>query len=41
MRALGQWRGEPAALRLGLPVRAGFEREGEGPVLPVFHPAPD
>jgi uncharacterized OB-fold protein len=41
VRALGQWRGEAAALRLGLPVRAGFEREGEGPVLPVFHPKPD
>jgi len=41
VRALGQWRGDAAALRLGAPVRAGFERAGEGPVLPVFHPQPE
>lgn len=46
VRALAQWRGEAAALRLGLRVRAGFERagferDGEGPVLPVFHPQPE
>ncbi len=40
VRAQGQLRGLPAeALRLGLPVALGYEREGEGPVLPIFRPA--
>lgn len=40
VRAQGQLHGLPAeALRLGLPVVIGYEREGEGPVLPVFRPA--
>jgi uncharacterized OB-fold protein len=39
VRAQGQLRDLPAeALRLGLPVAIGYEREGEGPVLPIFRP---
>lgn len=39
VRAMGQLRGMDAAgLHLGLEVAVGFEREGDGPVLPVFRP---
>ena len=41
VRAMGQLRGmDAAALRLGLAVAVGFERQGDGPVLPVFRAAP-
>lgn len=40
VRAMGQLRGlDPARLRLGLRVVVDFEREGDGPVLPIFRPA--
>lgn len=40
VRAMGQLRGmDPAGLRLGVEVRVDFERDGAGPVLPVFRPA--
>jgi uncharacterized OB-fold protein len=37
VRLLAQlWGAGPEALRIGLPLRIGFEENGEGPTLPVF-----
>jgi len=41
VRAMGQLRGMAAeALLVGLAVEVGYERDGDGPVLPIFRLAP-